>query len=294
MKHKTKFFQGFFVIMICGFSTLLAESSTKRESPSSTEKKKIILVLGSGGTKGLAHVGVIEELEKNQLLPDVIVGCSSGAIVGALYAATEDAQLVKKALIDFSIDDVLDYNYFPKQALSTRKYLEKFLDRYLEGERFCDLKIELITVATDWDTGECVYMKEGSVKDAVLASASLPGVFTPYEIDGKKYVDGGCSNPLPVDYAKSIGHGFVIASNIAPSLKTFSDDNILAVIQKSFEIVHRRLYGWHKEKADILIEMDFKNIVSPLDDSLNQEIYQLGKKKTAECMQVIKKRYHEK
>lgn len=242
------------------------------------DTKKIALILGSGGNKGLAHVGVIEELEKLGVVPDLIVGCSAGAIVGALYAQHRDIAKVKEILIDLKHDDLVDLSLFQKQALSTRKKLEEFLNQHLDAKDFASLKIPLVIVTTDLHKGKPVYFHAGELHPIVLASAALPGLFPPYKMGDKVYVDGGISDPLPVRFAQSLGNFFTIASDITPSLDGFDTDNLFQVIRKSLEVAYQRLAYSARTEADILFEMNFsKDLASPIEDSHNQEIYEIGK-----------------
>lgn len=237
-----------------------------------------VFVLGSGGTKGLAHVGAIEELEHMGIIPSKIVGCSVGSIVAVLYAQSLDIEEVKNCLIDLSKDDFLNWTLFEENALSSRKKFIKFLDRHLKAETFSDLPIEVVIVATNFTTGESVYFSEGSLKDAILASACLPGVFAPYRIGGDYFVDGGLTDPLPILHAKSIG-GKVLAIDISSKLNDFKKpDGLFSVLTRSFEIIYQRLSSSQHEEADLLLEMNFEGLKSPLDDSKNYEIYEKGKK----------------
>lgn len=239
-----------------------------------------VFVLGSGGTKGLAHIGAIEELEQMGIIPSKIVGCSVGSIVAALYAQNQDIEEVKECMIDLSKDDLLDWSLFQDNALSTRKKFIKFLDKHLKAEKFSDLSIEIVIVATDFTNGKAVYFTEGSLKDAILASACLPGVYAPYEIEGNLHVDGGLTDPLPIFYAKSLG-GKVLAIDISSRLDECKDpDGMFSVLTRSFEIIYQRLSSSQHEEADYLLKMDFDGLESPLDDSKNYEIYEKGKEVT--------------
>lgn len=251
------------------------------------EKKKIVLVLGSGGSRALAHVGVIEELETLGIVPDVIVGCSSGSIVGALYAYSKDIGKVKELLIDMKYDDLVDLSLFQKCAFSTPKKLEKFLEKNLPANDFESLQIPFVAVATDIHKGEPVYFKEGSLHSAIMASAALPGLFPPHEFEGKTYIDGGVCDPLPIGYAKTCDNDcMVIASDISSSLDGFDISSLPEVVRKSFEIIYHRLAHFEKQKADFILEMNFTDVSSPIDDGNNQLLYERGK-------QVVRDHYEE-
>lgn len=252
--------------------------------------QKVILVLGSGGSRGLAHVGVIEELENMGIVPDTIIGCSSGAIVGALYAQHQDIAKVKEILINLKYDDLVDFSIFQKYAFSTRDKLEKFLKDNLEATDFSALEIPFIAVATDLHKGEPVYLKEGELHPAVLASSALPALFPPYQMDDSVYVDGGVCDPLPAKFARSLGKAVIIASDISPSLDGFDADSLPQVIRKAFEVIYQRLAAESQEEADILLKMDFTDIDSPIDDSANTQIYERGKEAVHKKKAEIKKK----
>ena len=241
------------------------------------DSKKIVLVLGSGGSKGLAHVGVIEELEKLGVVPDVIIGCSSGAIIGALYAQHLDIAKVKELLIDMKYDDLVDFTPFEKCAVSRRGKVEKFLKKNLTATDFSSLKRKFIAVATDLHKGEPVYFEKGDLHAAVLASSALPGLFSPYQIGDHLYVDGGVSDPLPTHFAHNMKNVIVIASDISPDLDGFDAGNLPQVIRKSFEVIYKRLAYYSRSEADILLQMNFIDDDSPIADKANHEVYQKGK-----------------
>lgn len=252
--------------------------------------RKVVLVLGSGGSRGLAHVGVIEELEKLGIIPDVIVGCSSGAIVGALYAQYRDIAKVKEMLINLKQDDLVDFSLFEKYAISSREKLEQFLQKNLTASHFSSLQIPLIAVATDLYKGEPFYFQEGKLHPAILASSALPALFPPYRIGKNLYVDGGVCDPLPVRFASTLGNVIVIASDISPSLDGFDINNLPQVVRKVFEIIYQRLAYNDRKEADILLQMNFTDIDSPLNDTANSQIYERGKEAVCNQSQEITKK----
>ncbi|HSX04610.1 MAG TPA: patatin-like phospholipase family protein [Rhabdochlamydiaceae bacterium] len=252
-------------------------------------KPKVILVLGSGGSRGLAHVGVIEELENLGIVPDAIVGCSAGAIVGALYAQHRDIAKVKEILINLKQEDLVDWSLFQKFAISKRDKFEKFLSDNLTTNDFSALEIPFATVVTDLNKGEPVYLQEGELHPAVLASAALPALFPPYQMGEQVYVDGGVCDPLPVQFARTWKEGIVIASDISPLLDSCEFENLAEVVLKSFEVAYQRLAYFSQQEADILLKMNFTNI-DPLDDSHNIKFYEKGKEVTREHSKEIKEK----
>jgi len=178
---------------------------------------RVGVALGGGSARGYAHIGALASLERHDLAPQLIVGTSFGAIVGALYATglsvPEIVEMASKVRTR-DLPRVMDFGLH-RAALFRGEKLEAYLDDLLEGRGFEDLKRELVVVATDLDTGERVSLRSGSLARALRASASLPGIFSPVEIEGRRLVDGGLGSPIPletltgfeVDLAIGIGVG---------------------------------------------------------------------------------------
>ena len=183
----------------------------------STSPLKIGVALGGGSARGFAHIGALAALERHGFAPDLIVGTSFGAIVGALYASGLTPQEIAQTANSMrwrDLSKVLDFGLH-KAALFSGDKLETYLDELVEGRSFSDLERKLVVVATDLATGERVDLTTGPLARALRASASMPGVFSPVELDGKFLVDGGLGSPLPLatlegfdlDVALGIGAG---------------------------------------------------------------------------------------
>ena len=178
---------------------------------------KIGVALGGGSARGFAHIGALSALERHGFAPSIVVGTSFGAIVGALYASGLTPQEIAQTANSMRWRDlsrVLDFGLH-KAALFSGDKLETYLDELVEGRSFSDLERTLVVVATDLATGERVDLTTGPLARALRASASMPGVFSPVELDGKFLVDGGLGSPLPLatlegfdlDVALGIGAG---------------------------------------------------------------------------------------
>lgn len=179
---------------------------------------KIGLALGSGSARGLAHVGVIMALEAYNIPIDIIAGTSIGSVIGGLYASgatirqlEEVALSIKKSKTLFLIDPV-----FPHSGLISGDRIEKMLNQFgIKDKTFDDLKIPFAAVATDVESGAEVILNQGKVIDAVRASISIPGIFTPVKYQDYYLVDGGVVDPVPVDVVKMMGADIIIAVNLA-------------------------------------------------------------------------------
>ncbi len=177
--------------------------------------KEISLVLGSGGARGYAHIGVIEELEKRGYEIKSISGASMGALIGGLYAAGK-LDLYKEWVLELDALDVaslLDISWDKRGFIGGNKVLQK-LSEILGDQRIEDLPIKFTAVATDVKKNREVWFQEGDLLRAIRASIAIPSFFTPVEIDGMILVDGGVSNPLPVAPTMADHTDLTIAVNL--------------------------------------------------------------------------------
>ena len=177
--------------------------------------KKVGLALGSGSARGWSHIGVIRALTEAGIRVDCVAGTSIGALVGAVYASgkidvLEDVvqQLDWKQILSF-IDVV-----FPKSGLIDGRKIADLVRQYVPEKAIEYLPIPFGAVATDLRTGQEVVMRKGDIIEAVRASISLPGIFTPVRKNRTVLVDGGLVNPLPVRTVKDMGAEFVIAVDL--------------------------------------------------------------------------------
>ncbi|MBC8377018.1 MAG: patatin-like phospholipase family protein [FCB group bacterium] len=176
---------------------------------------KIGLVLGSGASRGWAHIGVIEALEKHGVEIGVITGASAGSFIGAAYAGGGLEQ-VKKFALDMDWKAVLSYLdlAFPRSGFIEGHKVAELIELFTRIDQFEDLNIPLIMVATNMFTGKEVTLSTGSITQALRASMAVPGLLTPKLIDDEWLVDGGVVNPLPIDVCQNAGADIVIAVDI--------------------------------------------------------------------------------
>lgn len=184
-----------------------------------TEKNlKVGIALGSGSARGWAHIGVLRALEKAGIAPDIVCGTSIGALVGAVYAGDDIAALEawvtgltwRKVLGFFDIS-------FSGGILKGAKLTGFLRDNFMEKE-ISGLARPFAAVATDLHSGREVWLREGSVVEAVRASIALPGLFSPCERDGRQLIDGALVNPVPVSLCRAMGADFVIAVDLGSNM----------------------------------------------------------------------------
>lgn len=252
------------------------------------EKIRIALVLGSGGVRGMAHVGVLEELVNAGIEFDVIIGCSAGSIVGALYADSLNVCYVKDAVKNLKTDQVLDINIWDcRFGLSQGKAMLRLLDDRLEARTFDELKMPFIAVATDLNSGELVPIGSGDVVKAVRASSSIPLVFVPVEMHGRVLVDGGVINPVPVNVARQLGAELVIAVDLCELLPKTFPTNLFSVATRSTEIA----FMWQNtvcvRNSDVNIRPKMCE-VGTFNDNAKMELYEAGREAAREAIPRLK------
>jgi len=183
-------------------------------------KKTVSLVLGSGGARGLAHIGVIHWLEENGFDIRSISGASMGALIGGIYACGELDAYEKwvRAITKIQIVKLLDMSW-GKQGLVEGDRIIDTLKELVGDRKIEDLPIKYTAVAADVRREKEIWLKSGSVFDAIRASISLPLFFTPFDMNGVKLLDGGILNPVPIAPTFEDHTNMTIAVNLgaAPS-----------------------------------------------------------------------------
>ncbi len=267
-------------------------------------KGKIGLALGGGAARGMAHIGVLEILEREKIPIDMVAGTSSGAVVGALYAQGKDSDFIKNQAIKLSQRKLASFidPSLPRSGFIRGEKIKDLLATIIGGNiKFTDLKLPFACVATDIETGEEVVISHGSVPEAVRASISIPAIFTVVEREGRYLVDGGLVNPVPVSVLQRMGADFIIAVNVIPdvtdrihhtseeALKTAREPNIIHILMQSTFIGTYALARVCMESADIIIEPQVAHIGAG-DFHHTPECIQHGEQAAQETIPEIKKR----
>lgn len=240
--------------------------------------KKFALVLGGGGARGMAHIGVIEELERAGLKPDLIVGCSAGAIIGALYASNPDISSLKQLVLAGKRSDVitLSLKEWPYSIYDDSK-LSGYLQKYITKTNFKDLHIPLLVTATNLEFGNTTAFGDGDIIAPIMASAAVPGIFAPVKIQGQYFVDCGAADPIPVSVARDLGFETIVAINIAQQLPETAPNHVFGVLKRSGEIAYVSLCTKSMAQADVKIDFKFTKI-GMFSDQFNEYLYEEGKK----------------
>ena len=185
-------------------------------------RPKTALVLGSGGPRGFAHIGVLKVLEAAGIEPALVVGSSAGAIAGALYAAKIPAQEIERRALDLGIIEIADPAFLQPTKLIGRA-LQNFINKVV-GERAIEaLPRKFCAVAAPVGKSELVAFTRGNTGAAVRASAALPSVFRPIYIGGVAYEDGDMVSPVPIQIARTLGATRIVAVDVSAFLEDTPD-----------------------------------------------------------------------
>lgn len=163
-------------------------------------KKDVALALSSGGARGLAHIGAIEELEAQGYRITSIAGCSMGSLIGGVYAAGKLAEFREwmKTIDKKKMMELTDFSFSLNHVVKGTRIIEAIME-FVPDVAIEDLPIPYCAVATDWKSGSEVVFREGSMFEAIRASISLPSFYEPVQRDGMILIDGGVTNPIPMN-----------------------------------------------------------------------------------------------
>lgn len=233
------------------------------------KRKKIGLALGSGGPRGLAHIGVIKALVKNNIQIDYIAGSSAGALIGGMYAKFNNIYKIEDYFDKLTYMDLLKMFSDPRFAhgiLKGEKAL-KFLRSWLGKEKIESLPIPFKAVATDLITGQPVILNKGELALAIRTSASLPFFFKPIKMGKKILVDGGNSIPVPVELVRKMGADIVIAVDLNHCYihgknrpKNLEKLSMSEIAERALDILSYTMAKENCKGADIVINPDVYDI----------------------------------
>ena len=237
-------------------------------------KKSVVLVLGGGSARGLAHIGVLKVLEREKIPINRIVGTSIGALIGASYAVGVPLKKMEHLALKFNWKTIFDPT-IPRMGLLAGKKLEKVVTELTENKSFKDCRIPLAIVTTDIEKNERVVFQKGNLQKIVCASCSWPGIFNPVRIDGRLLVDGGIKNSVPTRIARSLDPGYMIAVDVGFCVKVGKINNIFQMLLQSFQIMGEELNRYQGRIADTMIKVD-------LGDDIDQAAFDKAKEAIAE------------
>ncbi len=260
-----------------------------------SEKKKIKigLALGSGGAKGLSHIGVLKTLERNNIPISFIAGSSIGALIGGVYATSKDVEKLEEIVLKTNwkkIFSLIDPTF--KGGLIEGGKVKRFIEKYTGKKEFKELMIPLSVIATNLKSGEIVIIKEGEISSAIRASISFPLLFKSVKRKGNLLGDGGLSLPVPVCTVRDMGADVVVAVNLDSD---YFNENVQKekmrfynIADNSLNILRYHLAAENAKEADIVVlpktgsvrwDKFFrgKDVISAGEDAMEKKIKELKK-----------------
>jgi NTE family protein len=223
-----------------------------------TAEMKIGLALGSGASRGWAHIGVIQALEELGIHIDIVAGSSIGAYVGAAYASgkLDELSVWVKSLTEWQVFALMGVGFYRGGLVSGLKVFKALEDNFAFKD-FNELQKPFAAVATDLYSGREVDFLHGSVIEAVRASCAIPGLFPPVCVDNRWLVDGGVVNPVPVNLCRVLGADIVFAINLSADFRPQSLPRNHIEHEKNqqknsdfFKRSHAQIQNWFKKNGD--------------------------------------------
>jgi len=215
---------------------------------------KLGLALSGGATHGAAHIGILQILEREGIRPDYVAGTSAGALVGAAYCAGVPLTELEKIFLNMSWPTLVKISLTRPLALFDTQPMEEYLVKMIGDYEFKDLKIPFAAICCDIVSGERVVLDKGRVAPAIRASAAIPGIFSPVEIDGKLLVDGGMVDNLPIKQVRCMGAKFIIGCDVsARGKKGRRPENPLETVLAMISIMQARSVSLNREWCEVFI-----------------------------------------
>ncbi len=252
---------------------------------------KVGLALGGGGARGLAHIGVLKVLQEEGVPIDALAGTSMGAIVGGAFALRPDADYLAKQAVELLQDkgilslDKISIRSIPKKRrwavkrlisfikelylinlevakkwLIDGKKIKPLLEMVVGEKTFADLSLPYLAVVTDLRTGKEIWLREGKLSDALMASSAIPGIFPPIEKDNWLLVDGGVTSLVPVEAVRSLGVDLVIGVTVEGSIFRQDFPHGIDILYQADDIRGHELTKLKLAKADLVIQPNLDGI----------------------------------
>lgn len=223
-------------------------------------KKTLGFALGAGGSRGVAHIGFLQAMEEAGLVPDYIVGCSMGSVVGAAYACGLTPAYAYETVKQLRLRDLIAASSKKGGLFDTRK-MKKVLHKHLGDVHFGQTKIPFSCVAVDLNSQKVVEFQDGPLVDGVAASSCIPGVFIPVRIGDMRLVDGGVLERVPASQVKAMGADVVVCVDVLGQLAPKKESgSTISVLLEIFDVVDNTRTAVrkqeHAQSIDFWLEPD--------------------------------------
>ena len=200
-------------------------------------KRTLGFALGAGGSRGVAHIGFLQAMDEAGIVPDYIVGCSMGSVVGAAYACGLSPAYAYEAVKQLRLRDLIAASSKKGGLFDTRK-MKKVLHKHLGDVHFGQTKIPFHCVAVDLNSQKLIEFEKGPLVDGVVASSCIPGVFIPLNLDNMRLVDGCVLERVPASQVKKMGADVVVCVDVLGRLSTKEEcGSTIAVLLELFDVM---------------------------------------------------------
>lgn len=259
-----------------------------------TRAARIGLALGGGAARGFAHIGVIQVLEQNGIVPDFVVGTSAGSLVAALYASGRNGTELEQTALKMDEATIADWTLpLFNRGVLRGDALARYVNQQVRNKPIQDMKKPLGIVATDLANGQSMLFQRGDTGTAVRASSAVPGVFSPVAISGREYVDGGLVAPVPVSQVRQMGAELVIAVNISSPPDGNTTDDTFKVLMQTFDIMGQTINRYALTEADVVVRPELKGVGSA-DFSARQRSIAAGRQAMQAALPRLRERLQAK
>ena len=252
-------------------------------------KAVVALALGGGASKGFAHIGIIKVLKENNIPVKVVTGTSAGSIVGSLYASGMSPDRLELEAEILGKTDLVDLTLSSSGFIKGEK-LQNYINYKVGNRSIQQFPIKFAAVATDFESGKAVAFNRGNVGQAVRASASIPNVFQPTVIGGRRYVDGGLSQPVPVSAAKKQGANFIIAVDISARPVKNVNKSFFSYLDQTFNVMSIPLLQHELGQANVVIKPQVLEMGSIGGFDQKRRAIQLGEEAARAALPEIKRK----
>jgi NTE family protein len=237
---------------------------------------KFGIAFSGGGSRGIAHLGILKALGEFEIHPDIISGSSAGSIIGALYAYGYKPDEILEIVLKTKLLRILR-PAFTRSGLLTLEKTYDFFNSLLPTDSFDSLKIPMFICATNVKNGRSTFFSSGSLIRSVMASSAIPVIFSPVEIEGNHYIDGGLTNNMPVD--PLIGHcDKIIGLHCNPVDKDYDTGNMKELLERTFLITINGNVESRKKNCDLFLEPYELKKFGAFDFAKSKEIFDIGYK----------------
>ena len=249
-------------------------------------KKDVALALSSGGARGLAHIGAIEELEEQEYRISAVSGCSMGALVGGVYAAGKLKEFREwmKTIDRKKMLELTDFSFSLSHLVKGTRIIEAIME-FVPDMPIEDLPIPFCCVATDWKTGREIVFNKGSLFEAIRASISLPSFYEPVQKDGMILIDGGVVNPIPLNRVKRKAGDILVGIDVSGhdyKKENVNHFNYYTMLSRTSSIMIRQnsILMTKLTKPDMLVDIQMSRY-GGFDYDKSEKLIAIGRLKTS-------------